>query len=175
MTSTLTAGGDLATASARLRDRLASGPPVSFGSHSLRDLIAHIGAGVLDRDREGRPPVAEFELIRAARLGALRLPVDHGGGGATVAELFATVVDLAAAQASLQAAKAKIVLDELALPATSSLYDVAGGSAVRRVTQLDRHWRNIRTLASHNPRTHKARWVGNHEINGEPVPTGAFF
>ncbi|MET0146419.1 MAG: acyl-CoA dehydrogenase family protein [Ilumatobacteraceae bacterium] len=411
-------GGDPAAAPERLADRLAGGPPVTIGSGGLRDLIAHIDAGVLDRDREDRPPVAEFELIRAARLGALRLPVEQGGGGATVAELFATVVDIAAAdpdvahslrnhfqinerlirrphatnerwfdrtragdlfglasselstlragvrdatyestivatadglrlngvkyystgnlyvqwllagalgpedtpvqlvvsatapgvlvdddwdgigqrftgsgttrfvdvavsrddylegslygdlpygatfpqlyltaiiagilrratreaaalvrgkersfyhgvterpaddpivqesvgylaaaasvaesavlaaadalgaatdahgtdaeyglalQASLQSAKAKIVVDELGLRATSSLYDVAGGSAVRRVAQLDRHWRNIRTLASHNPRTHKARWVGNHEINGEPLPTGAFF
>ena len=35
---------------------------------------------------------------------------------------------------------------------------------------LDRHWRNARTLASHNPRVYKARILGDWLINGkDPV------
>ena len=80
-----------------------------------------------------------------------------------------------ALQASLRAAKAKVVVDELALRAASIVFDVGGATAVRQGAQLDRHWRNIRTLASHNPTTYKAKWIGGYEINGTPLPTGAFF
>ena len=59
--------------------------------------------------------------------------------------------------------------------AAGELFDVGGGQAVRQSSHLDRHWRNIRTLASHNPRTYKARAVGAYEIDGTPLPNGAFF
>lgn len=77
--------------------------------------------------------------------------------------------------AALDAARAKVVVDELALASASQLFDTGGGSAVRRSAQLDRHWRNIRTLVSHNPRTLKARAIGDLEISGRPLPNGAFF
>lgn len=80
-----------------------------------------------------------------------------------------------ALQASLRAAKAKVVVDEIAQRAASIVFDVGGATAVRQSAQLDRHWRNIRTLASHNPSTYKAKWIGGYEINGTPLPTGAFF
>jgi alkylation response protein AidB-like acyl-CoA dehydrogenase len=80
-----------------------------------------------------------------------------------------------ALQASLRAAKAKVVVDEIAQRAASMVFDVGGATAVRQGAQLDRHWRNIRTLASHNPSTYKAKWIGGYEINGTPLPTGAFF
>lgn len=78
--------------------------------------------------------------------------------------------------AALRAAQAKVIVDDLALrAASSSLFDVGGGSAVRQSAQLDRHWRNIRTLASHNPSTYKAASIGRYEINRTPLPNGAFF
>ncbi|MBM2614225.1 acyl-CoA dehydrogenase family protein [Actinoplanes sp. LDG1-06] len=80
-----------------------------------------------------------------------------------------------ALRAALRTAKAKVAVDEQALRAAAELFDVGGGSAVRRVAHLDRHWRNIRTLASHNPRTYKARAVGAYEISGTPLPNGGFF
>jgi alkylation response protein AidB-like acyl-CoA dehydrogenase len=78
-------------------------------------------------------------------------------------------------QAALRAAKAKVVIDELALRTASIVFEVGGATAARQSTQLDRHWRNIRTLASHNPSTYKAMWIGGYEISGSPLPTGAFF
>ncbi|CDO30208.1 acyl-CoA dehydrogenase family protein [Mycolicibacterium porcinum] len=78
-------------------------------------------------------------------------------------------------RAALSAAKAKVVVDELALRAAGDLFDVGGGTAARRSAHLDRHWRNIRTLAAHNPRTYKARAIGAHEVTGAPLPNGAFF
>ncbi|WP_207792622.1 hypothetical protein [Nocardioides acrostichi] len=35
---------------------------------------------------------------------------------------------------------------------------------------LDRHWRNARTVASHNPRILKARVVGADLVNGTAPP-----
>ena len=80
-----------------------------------------------------------------------------------------------ALRSALKAAKAKVVVDEIALRAAGDLFDVGGGQAVRRSAHLDRHWRNIRTLAAHNPKTLKARAVGANVISGEPLPNGAFF
>ena len=80
-----------------------------------------------------------------------------------------------ALEASLRAAKAKIVVDELATRTATLLFDVAGASASKRSNNLDRHWRNIRTLASHNPRQLKARSIGDHILNATPLPDGAFF
>jgi len=80
-----------------------------------------------------------------------------------------------ALRAALKASKAKVVVDELALRAAGELFDVGGGQGVRRSSHLDRHWRNIRTLAAHNPRTYKARAIGAYEIDGTPLPNGAFF
>ncbi|MFJ2634131.1 acyl-CoA dehydrogenase family protein [Streptomyces sp. NPDC087422] len=79
------------------------------------------------------------------------------------------------ARASLLNAKAKVVVDELANRAASELFDIGGGSLVRRGAHLDRHWRNIRTIAAHNPKTLKAVAVGRYELNGTPLPNQGFF
>ena len=39
-------------------------------------------------------------------------------------------------------------------------------SATSTATRLDRHWRNARTVASHNPTKYRARSVGDYLING---------
>ncbi|MDR3467891.1 MAG: acyl-CoA dehydrogenase family protein [Xanthobacteraceae bacterium] len=81
----------------------------------------------------------------------------------------------AAHRAALLAAKAKITVDELVLRAGSRIFDVGGASATRRGNNLDRHWRNARTLSSHNPVTLKARAIGDHDVNGTPLPAKGFF
>ena len=44
--------------------------------------------------------------------------------------------------------------------------DALGSSGVQRSAALDRHWRNARTLASHNPRIYKERMIGDFYLNG---------
>nr|WP_295970880.1 acyl-CoA dehydrogenase [uncultured Bacillus sp.] len=73
-------------------------------------------------------------------------------------------------EASLSAAQAKVVVDQLALKASSLLFEVGGASATRQSAHLDRHWRNIRTIASHNPTAYKARAIGNYVVNGTELP-----
>jgi alkylation response protein AidB-like acyl-CoA dehydrogenase len=81
----------------------------------------------------------------------------------------------AAHTAALLSAKAKIIADDFAIRGGSLLFDVGGASATKKVTNFDRHWRNARTLSSHNPTTYKARSIGEHEINGTPLPAKGFF
>jgi alkylation response protein AidB-like acyl-CoA dehydrogenase len=81
----------------------------------------------------------------------------------------------AAHQAALSSAKAKLIADEFAIRSGSLLFDVGGASAAKKVTNFDRHWRNARTLSSHNPTTFKARSIGQCEISGTPLPEKGFF
>ncbi|WP_441256647.1 acyl-CoA dehydrogenase family protein [Bradyrhizobium sp. 482_C4_N1_1] len=81
----------------------------------------------------------------------------------------------AAHTAALLSAKAKIIADDFAIRGGSLLFDVGGASATKKVTNFDRHWRNARTLSSHNPTTYKARSIGEFEINGTPLPAKGFF
>lgn len=77
--------------------------------------------------------------------------------------------------AALAAAKAKIVVDELAIRSGNLLFDAGGASATKKSDNLDRHWRNARTLSSHNPVTYKAQAIGGWEVNGTPLPSKGFF
>jgi len=81
------------------------------------------------------------------------------------------IIDYSAShEASLRAAQVKVVVDQLALEAASLLFEVGGASATRKSAHLDRHWRNIRTISSHNPTVYKARAIGNYVVNGTDLP-----
>lgn len=77
--------------------------------------------------------------------------------------------------ASIAAAEAKVVTDEVASNLAGLLLDVGSGSAVSAEKALDRHWRNLKVIAAHNPRIYKERVLGDHYLNGTLPPTGAFF
>ena len=70
--------------------------------------------------------------------------------------------------AELETAQAQIVLVSLATRATSDIFDALAASGVSTSKNLDRHWRNARTAASHNPWVFKARIVGDYVVNGTP-------
>ncbi|MBD9611446.1 acyl-CoA dehydrogenase family protein [Pseudomonas sp. PDM02] len=72
--------------------------------------------------------------------------------------------------AELESAKAQVVVSELIQRATTELFNALGASGVRQGKSLDRHWRNARTVSSHNPVIYKARIVGDWEINGTEPP-----
>lgn len=78
-------------------------------------------------------------------------------------------------EAALAAAKAKVSVDAIGQRAASAIYDVAGASATLRSRNLDRHWRNLRTVASHNPAAYKALAIGDRVLNGTPLPSLGFF
>ena len=74
--------------------------------------------------------------------------------------------DLANQQAELEVAQGQTVVCGLVLDAVTRLFDALGASATATAAGLDRHWRNARTLVSHNPWVYKARIVGDYAVNG---------
>lgn len=61
---------------------------------------------------------------------------------------------------------AQVAVPPLVMDAAQQLFDTAGASAVSKGKALDRHWRNARTVATHNPVAFKARGLGDWFVNG---------
>ncbi|WP_459167162.1 acyl-CoA dehydrogenase family protein, partial [Pseudomonas cannabina] len=72
--------------------------------------------------------------------------------------------------AEIETAKAQVIVSELVLRSATELFNALGASGVSVTKALDRHWRNARTAASHNPLIYKARIVGDWRINGTEPP-----
>ncbi|MEX3822449.1 acyl-CoA dehydrogenase, partial [Paraburkholderia sp. BR14262] len=69
-------------------------------------------------------------------------------------------------EGALATARTQLVVSKLALEAAERLFEAGGASATSRAHNFDRHWRNLRTIFSHNPLLHKARVVGDYALNG---------
>jgi len=81
----------------------------------------------------------------------------------------------ALAELAIEVAKAQLIAERLALSAAQRLFDTGGASATARTLNLDRHWRNARTVASHNPLAYKAHASGNFAVNGVWPPANGYF
>jgi len=75
-------------------------------------------------------------------------------------------LEAALIDSALTTARTQIIASQIALTAATNVFELGGGSATSRHLNLDRHWRNIRTVLNHNPLLHKARVVGDFFING---------
>ena len=75
--------------------------PLALQSPDLDALLNRIAEGSGDRERERTLPFPEIDLIRKARLGALRLPAAAGGTGSSIRELFEIVIRLGEADANV--------------------------------------------------------------------------
>lgn len=81
-----------------------------------------------------------------------------------------TSVDAAFVTVETVVASAQVTVSELVLDQTSHILDVLGASSLAIATGFDRHWRNARAVASHNPYPFKARVLGDHLLTGaEPA------
>jgi alkylation response protein AidB-like acyl-CoA dehydrogenase len=78
-------------------------------------------------------------------------------------------------RAAVEVAQAQYIAIESALEAAELLFDVGGASTTKRAYNLDRHWRNARTVANHNPRDWKAAAVGAYRLKGTPPPLSGLF
>ncbi|KJF74600.1 acyl-CoA dehydrogenase family protein [Agrobacterium arsenijevicii] len=82
-------------------------------------------------------------------------------------------IALANRNADLEISQSVTVVSNLILDASTALFDALGASAAKRSNGLDRHWRNARTITSHNPRIYHDRIVGDFAVNGtSPAPHG---
>lgn len=81
----------------------------------------------------------------------------------------------ALADLAITVAHAQLVAERLTLSAAERLFDTGGASATSRALNLDRHWRNARTVASHNPLAYKSHAAGNYAVNGVWPPANGYF
>ncbi|RDI67584.1 acyl-CoA dehydrogenase family protein [Nocardia pseudobrasiliensis] len=70
-----------------------------------------------------------------------------------------------AAQALLESAATQVANTELVGAAAWQFFDAGSATAVKSGLGLDRHWRNARTVSSHNPAAYKASLIGDHAVN----------
>lgn len=73
----------------------------------------------------------------------------------------------------IKAFQAQQIVIDLVLQASTLLFEVGGASATSETRRLDRHWRNARTAASHNPAIFRERAIGDYYLNGT-VPDAAW-
>lgn len=101
------------------------------------------------------------EAVVMASAAALQRAVDGG-----------TESDLSAAFRAVSAAQ--VAMDDLVLSASVQLFDAGSASAVSTARGYDRHWRNARTVASHNSCDRRAQALGDHLLNGTRPPFGGW-
>lgn len=147
---------------------------------ALRDVVAAVQKRTRNFSHANAPRVRDDAQvlalvggIAAAVYAAEAATLRVAGSIQVVADApLASAEEIAAlAEASeIESSTAQVAVSELVLRATSDLFDALGASATAQPLALDRHWRNARTVASHNPRILKARVVGAHVVNGTPPP-----
>jgi len=74
------------------------------------------------------------------------------------------------AAASIAVAEARAISTEIALAASSTLFELAGSQATLAEHGLDRHWRNARVHTLHDPVRWKYHAIGNYYLNDEHPP-----
>ena len=129
----------------------------STATRSVDDPYVELSVG----DISARAFTAEAVVLRAAEA------IDR----AWAADLDPQAVD----QAAVDVAQAQYIAAESALKAAELVFDVGGASTTGRAHNLDRHWRNARTVANHNPRHWKAAAVGAWQLKGTSPPTSGLF
>ncbi|MFD1815278.1 acyl-CoA dehydrogenase family protein [Rhodococcus gannanensis] len=117
------------------------------------DVLAVIG------DLHVRARTAEALLAHAAA----RLEAAHASGSED--DFVDAYVETSTAQRG--------VIDAV-LGAADRAFDAGGSSTVRSGIHLDRHWRNARTLASHNPVIYKPRVIGDYLVNANGPVSGYY-
>ncbi|MGD0699243.1 MAG: hypothetical protein ABSA02_05085 [Trebonia sp.] len=104
-----------------------------------------------------------------AALDAASAALDRIAAARVAGEDPAAVRDLLV-RANIATSQAQVVIIDAALEVSTIIFDALGASGTYETLRLDRHWRNARTLASHNPRIYKERIIGDWLVNGaDPV------
>lgn len=67
----------------------------------FRPIFRRIRDGAVQRESDRTLPFEQIRWLKDAGFGAVRVPRDHGGAGATIPELFALLTELAAADSNI--------------------------------------------------------------------------
>ena len=127
------------------------------GDIPRRDPIIQESVGAIEARVTGCVALADHAAV------ALQDAWDLWAAGAD----FATV-DRAFIEAEIVIGAAQVVLSREVVDIAGRLFDGLGASSTLQSRNLDRHWRNARTVASHNSALFKARVVGDYVLNGTP-------
>lgn len=122
--------------------------PVPARDAQLLQVIGEVSVRVFSTEAALRRAAASLDLIAAA----------HAAGDIALRDKRALAGEVAVSQA-------QIAIVDGVLYAATHIFDALGASATSEETALDRHWRNARTLASHNPVAYKARILGDYLVN----------
>ncbi|MDR2254834.1 MAG: acyl-CoA dehydrogenase family protein [Arthrobacter sp.] len=105
---------------------------------------------------------AVVDAVSGALEGAAAAAEARWSGGGSTAD-----ADQAAERAS---ARGQVALSASVPAAATRLFDALGASGTSVHAGLDRHWRNARTAATHNPWVYKARILGDGLVNDVEAP-----
>jgi alkylation response protein AidB-like acyl-CoA dehydrogenase len=147
-----------------------------IGRASLRDSIAFVRGRTRTFAIPGTSSPRADPLVQrvVGRISSLSFAADSiVESAATVlqdayhARLLGNADESSYIQAEINAFQAQQIVINLVLEATTLLFEVGGASATSVTRSFDRHWRNARTVASHNPAIHRERALGDYFLNGE--------
>ncbi len=145
------------------------------GRAVLRDGIAFVQAKTRTFGIPGVSSPRADPLVQrvVGRLSSLSFTADSLVESVAVAleELHQSVLageldDTQAVKAEIKAFQAQQIVIQVVLEATTLLFEVGGASATSEIRRFDRHWRNARTAASHNPAIQRERALGDYYLNG---------
>ena len=81
--------------------------PLSLGTDyeqlaaRFRPIFARIAEGAVERERNRVLPFEQIKWLKEAGFGAVRIPVEHGGAGASLPQLVQLLIELAEADSNL--------------------------------------------------------------------------
>lgn len=135
-------------------------------------VYSHGNGGVARQDAQILQVIGQITSLAFA-VEATVIRATHSLQSAYVAHVSNDEAQIAAANvlAEAEAGQAQVIASEWVTRAATELFDALGASDTRVSKALDRHWRNARTLSSHNPVVYKARDIGDWKVNGT-APTG---
>lgn len=135
-------------------------------------VYSHGNGNVARQDAQILQVIGEITSLAFA-VEATVIRATHSLQSAYVAHLSRDETEVVAINvlAEAEAGQAQVVASELVTRAATELFNALGASDTRISKALDRHWRNARTVSSHNPVIYKARDIGDWKVNGA-APTG---
>lgn len=130
-------------------------------------VYSHGNGGAVRQDAQILQVIGEITSLAFA-VEATVIRATHSLQSAYVAHVSSDEAQIAAANvlAEAEAGQAQVIASEWVTRAATELFNALGASDTRISKALDRHWRNARTLSSHNPVVYKARDIGDWKVNG---------
>jgi alkylation response protein AidB-like acyl-CoA dehydrogenase len=150
------------------------------GRAALRDAIAFVQRKTRAFDVQGESSPRHDPLVQrvVGRIASLSYAAESlvDGVARALEEARRRTVDGSAddalfARTEIEAFQAQQVVIDLVLQASNMLFEVGGASATSEARRFDRHWRNARTAASHNPAIFRERVIGDYYLNDTAPPT----